>query len=867
MATDSKKDMTQNHNVVDLDKLRAIPEGGASKSSLPAPLSKVRDLAVTQLKTLLRLLFDNADDALFELADKAGSNGEQAKYFDAMREVRLQRKQVAVLMLQSVVRSFNQVGRYKLKNLTADDKPTSLESLSLVQNDELEERVAIDGMVSKTRSACGQSVDHYQIRIESLLPNTELDQAHIPASPEVIVHSFVDGCKDLQVDIESKLIVLKLFEKYVLNGVAEFYQKANQQLISDGVMPDLKQVRANERRTATRTPPTAQAESARSSASSQLVDGETGEVISEEGGLFESLRQMLHAQSDAPQTRSGYTGNGSGVGHPNAAGMTGGAGAGGFTEVSRDQVVSVLSNVQHDLPQFQSSQNDVGLMNFRALLAEQMSVSGIESPSFKKVDDDVINLVSMLFEFILDDRQLQPTMKALISRLQIPMLKVAMLDRSFFNKGGHPARKLLNEIATAAIGWNEKPEGQRDPLKDKVESIVQALLENFDSNLDVFDSLLSEFTRFLDVESRRGQLIEQRTRDAEEGMARNESAKGTVQQSIDRIIGNKTLPESAQTLLEDGWGQYMSLTYLKHGDQSEAWNHALTVAENLVWSVCPDIDKPDARSHLLSMIPGLLKSIRAGLSEASYDQFKSGELLRSLEGLHIDALQMLANSSPAEVLPEQNEAESIETKAFVPEQKKTVSVTPDIIDEGLINEVDAAINISTPVDALSSDQTTGDTESANRQTKIESQMDTLLDDVDSILDDVDAAGHEATSAESIHAHASDAIITNDSVELPHSTSTETADPATIEMVESLRVGSWLEFHEDGKVVRCKLAALIRVTGKYIFVDRSGIKVADKNKAELLTMAQQGLISMLNDGLLFDRALESVIGNLRNNRND
>ena len=138
IATYSEINMTQNHNVVDLDKLRSVPDGKTTSGSLPAPLAKVRDLAIGQLKTLLRQLFDNADDALFELADKAGSNGEQAKYFDSMREVRLQRKQIALLMLQSVVRSFNQVGRYKLSGVSSTEAPSSLDSLSLVQNDELE---------------------------------------------------------------------------------------------------------------------------------------------------------------------------------------------------------------------------------------------------------------------------------------------------------------------------------------------------------------------------------------------------------------------------------------------------------------------------------------------------------------------------------------------------------------------------------------------------------------------------------------------------------------------------------------------------------------------------------------------------------
>ncbi|HAZ89329.1 MAG TPA: DUF1631 domain-containing protein, partial [Marinobacter adhaerens] len=93
------------------------------------------------------------------------------------------------------------------------------------------------------------------------------------------------------------------------------------------------------------------------------------------------------------------------------------------------------------------------------------------SLSVGQVDSDVINLVSMLFDFILEDRQLHPVMKALIGRLQIPVLKVALSDKNFFNRGGHPVRKLLNELALSAIGWTEKKAGQRDPLRDKIESV------------------------------------------------------------------------------------------------------------------------------------------------------------------------------------------------------------------------------------------------------------------------------------------------------------------------------------------------------------------------------------------------------------
>ncbi|HCJ28653.1 MAG TPA: DUF1631 domain-containing protein, partial [Pseudomonas sp.] len=82
-------------------------------------------------------------------------------------------------------------------------------------------------------------------------------------------------------------------------------------------------------------------------------------------------------------------------------------------------------------------------------------------------------------------------------------------------------------------------------------------------------------------------------------------------------------------------------------------------------------------------------------------------------------------------------------------------------------------------------------------------------------------------------------------------------------VDNLRVGSWVEFQEDeDHKLRCKLAAVIKPTGKYIFVNRTGMKVLEKTRMGLAIEFRRGAIRLLNDALLFDRALESVIGNLR-----
>ncbi len=82
-------------------------------------------------------------------------------------------------------------------------------------------------------------------------------------------------------------------------------------------------------------------------------------------------------------------------------------------------------------------------------------------------------------------------------------------------------------------------------------------------------------------------------------------------------------------------------------------------------------------------------------------------------------------------------------------------------------------------------------------------------------------------------------------------------------VRQLRIGSWVEFREDEEnTLRCKLTAIIAPANSYIFVNRTGLKVLEKTCTELALEFKRGGVRTLDDALLFDRALASVIGSLR-----
>ena len=116
-----------------------------------------------------------------------------------------------------------------------------------------------------------------------------------------------------------------------------------------------------------------------------------------------------------------------------------------------------------------------------------------------QLESMTIEMVAMLFDFIFDTRDMPDGIKALLARLQIPVLKAAMLDGAFFAKKTHPARLLVNALAQAGLAWSPVT-GNEDPLYRKIDQIVHRVLDGFDNDLSVFDELRHDLEEFLAAE-------------------------------------------------------------------------------------------------------------------------------------------------------------------------------------------------------------------------------------------------------------------------------------------------------------------------------------------------------------------------------
>lgn len=682
---------------------------------LPASVHSAHDKGVQLVIRLLGDFFEQADDSLFELADQAWSNQEQNLYFDAMREVRVQRHSIESGVSEAIAEAF--------AALTLRDHPASGYTQARsrgpmgIYSDELEEMVALDTSVARAEENFAELLQQVSQQLDALVP-VKVYQKNNPFGPHSLCLAFMEQMRPLDLDIKAKLLLLTLFDMAVVGRLDRVYELVNQ-LLTHGA--DEAQSTAVYPKAVASVPKPTEA------TSDYLVRAPT--VIAPE--LAAMLQQLLGHRDEAEADQ----------------------------QTTKTQLLSLLTIAQR-LPAVQAGAS--GNLDVRALLDSVQQQQKNSQAKIAPADAEVIGLVNKLFEVILADQNLAAPMKALIGQLQIPIAKVALADKSFFTQGGHAARRLLDEMAIAALGWQGEPD-ETDALYSKIQDVVSRILADFEADESIFSELLIDLAAFREKEHRRAAVLERRTLDAEDGKARAELARAAVAAEIDQRIAGRPLPEVVEKFIKEAWSNVLFITSLKFGTASPEWEQALTTLDNLIWSLQPP-SRADDRQRLIDVMPELLAQLGSGLEAISYKPLEMSQLFQSLREIH---LALIAGQTPA----------APSEPANIPAANMTEA--PVLADQ--------------------------------------------LSHPDKLPDDD-----------------------------PH-----------MQQVAAFRPGSWFEMPGDeGKTMRCRLAACIKPADKYIFVNRSGLKMAQKTSSELAWLLKQGNLSSLDNSMLFDRALETVVAGLR-----
>jgi hypothetical protein len=600
------------------------------------------------LPRLMQELFEHVDDELYQLADKSASDVLQTRYFDAMRELRKLREPIEQRFVQDLLNRFDDFWLHSTPEEQDAKEPSSTDELSLVDNEELEENLAVGGMVSKAENRYHRELFALNMRFSHLVGAPDLTTRHNPIGPSSVAEGFREAMRQWAGELGVRLVVFKLFDRYVMGFIGGLYDDINDTLVAAGILPKIVQrVRRNPVAPSVQR---ARNESQAAAAAEAAVEAAVAEEVSQEQVLG-MLGQLLSLRRD----------RGAGNLYSRQLPGSGDASHANLPSVASAELLDALHSLQRDASlESAVSPREMQQLHSQMLvsLGHQLDMGSTDAPSRRldQGDQDLLDVIGMLFDFILDDRNVPEAMKALLGRLQIPMLKVAIIDRSFFGNKQHPARRLLNTLARAAMGWVDDGDRSAKSLYGRIESAVGRILSDFNDDISLFAQVFDEFSSFVDREARGAEVAEERINQVTRGQEQLLIARRRVAEVLNEFrIAQPDLPPAVVNILREGWHDVMLLAFLREGEESVAWKSAFSAVDELIWSVQPKVESAD-RQRLLKAIPDLLKRLRDGLNNISFDQHRAGQLFKDLQVSHIAALRGESDAGQAaaeELVPEE----------------------------------------------------------------------------------------------------------------------------------------------------------------------------------------------------------------------
>ena len=341
---------------------------------------------------------------------------------------------------------------------------------------------------------------------------------------------------------------------------------------------------------------------------------------------------------------------------------------------------------------------DEGLAGMMAVNLIRAHREELVQASSGKLDHMVIDVVGSLFDQILSDTRVPPQMARQIARLQLPVLRVALNDSSFFSSRRHPVRRFVNRIASLACAFDDFDAGPGKQFLARVSSLVQEIVEGDFDQINLYTAKLSALETFI-AEQAQGDVQQS----GAVGTLANKESELRLQQrymlQLQAALVPIPMPAYLRDFLPQVWSQALVLAASRDGPDSERAQRFRRVGRDLVMSVQPK-GSPALRKKFLMQLPPLMKDLNEGMQLVGWPEAAQREFFGKLLPAHAESLKgqslseldynMLAKQleavfnipvpraealSPADPVPEVEPA--VIAQRFTPEEAKQVGLVQE----------------------------------------------------------------------------------------------------------------------------------------------------------------------------------------------
>ena len=609
-------------------------------AGLPPRVRKALELAVSAvtdaLEPRLDAMLGEFEEELFRLADQARHPGMESGYMQTLRAFRLNRADLVPRFILEVeaaaaaIRKPADTPRPSAEAGRSRPAQSGFGALSLVDDAIMDEGLVLREIASRQEGRAALPLHLLGQRFGVLAGAPAFDAERLPLGPQAICRAMGTVAKALDIEHDSRLLLYRIFDRHVMAGYPRVLERLDELLDEEGILPGLTHVPVRVRPSpqpageprevaaagaSDATPGTAPA-ATRAATDPQRpytawpaepagqADGEDEDAAS--GEQLQQLQQLL----DSRRHLLGKL-------RPGGRATTG-------TVVSTEDVSAALGHLQAQPLSVAGAPQTLADVK-QTLLAQARQRNGVHSELSPR-DNDTFELLGMLFGNLEEELRPDAPAAALVKRLQIPLLRVALKDSAFFVRSRHPARQLLDTVAESAAKWLDGSDF--DPqLLAPLQGAVNHVVEQYDGDIGVFNDSNERLQGHLQAQVRKSELLEKRHADAARGKEKLEVAKLRAAEVMTEVVGEQRLPHFSRALLNQAWADVLTLTLLRQGEGSEAWTRQVEATRRIA-EACAREDAPRD--------PELVAHIESALAQVGYHGDEASVIAQRLTSSRAD---------------------------------------------------------------------------------------------------------------------------------------------------------------------------------------------------------------------------------------
>lgn len=587
--------------------------------SFSGHLHDTHRIFVQSISPRLTHFFEGLNDFFFDMAEQAENNVLQNQYFAAIGDTRKNKSSLIRQFAKNVNIIFqkfkNQDFVYFIENSQQTEE--TAKSLTLIKDDDLDQKLAINNVVAKISQIHLKELHLLNQRYAELAQIDNLSEQHNPIGPDAIVNAFALSLKVLKSESNIKLMIIKLFEKNMVESLGPAYRMVNKYLKKNDVLPDLKfQVKQQ-------------------SSTGQPINNSINYLAQKLSGEDENYKKIADILDQDPRQTEQNSYSSERI-------------------VQFSQLSDALNQIKTELltDQELASKDHISPLELKdELIRKLKSLKAMsESQQLNNADEHTIDLIGELFQFMVDDRHLPETIQLVLSKLQLPYLQIALKDPTFFSDKQNNARQLLNIIAESAVGWSPQTD-DKSLFLNKVKEIVNFILKNHEKNIN-FEKLIVRFIQLDQKLKKRAGILERRTSETISGRERLNLAKNNTADFLRKHLKGQKVPALVRELLLKPWANVLILSELRQQVSPDLLDQHQAFVVNLIVAANPDNPHKNTDAEIKSLADELKEGLKLVAVDDQEIKKKSKQLaqcLAKINGLK-ESKKPVAFIDPKEIL-------------------------------------------------------------------------------------------------------------------------------------------------------------------------------------------------------------------------